>query len=79
MIKILWLLESKINSDFVNKISDELDVYKRQGLDIINACDVNIQEELLHEHDHDHECCGHDHHEHDHDHECCLLYTSRCV
>ena len=24
-----------------------------------------------HEHDHDHECCGHDHHEHDHDHECC--------
>ena len=44
---------------------------------------MNIQEELLHEHDHeccghdhhehdhDHECCGHDHHEHDHDHECC--------
>ena len=35
---------------------------------------MNIQEELLHEHDH--ECCGHnhhehDHHEHDHDHECC--------
>ena len=44
---------------------------KLNGLDIINACEVNIQEELLHEHDHDHECCGHDHHEHDHDHECC--------
>ena len=43
---------------------------KLNGLDIINACDVNIQEELLHEHDHDHECCGHDHHHHDHDHEC---------
>ncbi|MFR8650116.1 MAG: CobW family GTP-binding protein, partial [Faecalibacillus sp.] len=41
---------------------------KLNGLDIINACEVNIQEELLHEHDHDHECCGHDHHEHDHDH-----------
>ena len=41
---------------------------KLNGLDIINACEVNIQEELLHEHDH--ECCGHDHHEHDHDHEC---------
>ena len=39
---------------------------KLNGLDIINACEVNIQEELLHEHDH--ECCGHDHHEHDHDH-----------
>ena len=25
-----------------------------------------------HHHDHDHECCGHDHeHHHDHDHECC--------
>ena len=50
---------------------------KLNGLDIINACEVNIQEELLHEHDHeccghDHECgCGHDHHEHDHDHGCC--------
>ena len=50
---------------------------KLNGLDIINACEVNIQEELLHEHEHhhhhDHECeCGHDHHhEHDHDHECC--------
>lgn len=45
---------------------------KLNGLDIINACEVNIQEELLHEHehDHDHECCGHDHHHHDHDHEC---------
>ena len=43
---------------------------KLNGLDIINACEVNIQEELFHEHDHDHECCGHDHHEHDHDHEC---------
>ena len=42
---------------------------KLNGLDIINACEVNIQEELLHEHDH--ECCGHDHHEQDHDHECC--------
>ncbi len=42
---------------------------KLNGLDIINACEVNIQEELLHEHDHG--CCGHDHHEHDHDHECC--------
>ena len=42
---------------------------KLNGLDIINACEVNIQEELLHEHEHDHECCGH-HHEHDHDHEC---------
>ena len=42
---------------------------KLNGLDIINACEVNIQEELLHEHDH--ECCGHDHHEHDHDHGCC--------
>ena len=41
---------------------------KLNGLDIINACEVNIQEELLH--DHDHECCGHDHHEHNHDHEC---------
>lgn len=47
---------------------------KLNGLDIINACEVNIQEELLHEHDH--ECCGHNHHEHDHecgcghDHEC---------
>ena len=40
---------------------------KLNGLDIINACEVNIQEELLHEHDH--ECCGHDHHEHDHDHD----------
>ena len=46
---------------------------KLNGLDIINACEVNIQEELLHEHDHeccghDHECgCGHDHHEHDHE------------
>ena len=37
---------------------------KLNGLDIINACEVNIQEELLHEHDHG--CCGHDHHEHDH-------------
>lgn len=48
---------------------------KLNGLDIINACEVNIQEELLHEHEHhhhhDHECeCGHDHHHHDHDHEC---------
>lgn len=42
---------------------------KLNGLDIINACEVNIQEELLHEHDH--ECCGHDHHEHDHEHGCC--------
>ena len=42
---------------------------KLNGLDIINACEVNIQEELLHEHDH--ECCGHEHHEHDHEHECC--------
>lgn len=47
---------------------------KLNGLDIINACEVNIQEELLHEHEHhhhhDHECeCGHDHH-HEHDHEC---------
>ena len=43
---------------------------KLNGLDIINACEVNIQEELLHEHDH--ECgCGHDHHEHNHDHGCC--------
>lgn len=48
---------------------------KLNGLDIINACEVNIQEELLHEHehhhhhDHEHECCGH-HHHHDHDHEC---------
>lgn len=34
---------------------------KLNGLDIINACEVNIQEELLHEHDH--ECgCGHHHH-----------------
>ena len=41
---------------------------KLNGLDIINACEVNIQEELLHEHEH--ECCGHDHHHHDHDHEC---------
>ena len=41
---------------------------KLNGLDIINACEVNIQEKLLHEHDH--ECCGHDHHHHDHDHEC---------
>ena len=41
---------------------------KLNGLDIINACEVNVQKELLHEHDH--ECCGHDHHEHDHDHEC---------
>ena len=45
---------------------------KLNGLDIINACEVNIQEELLHEHEHhhhhDHECeCGHDHHEHDHE------------
>ena len=40
---------------------------KLNGLDIINACEVNIQEELLHEHDH--ECCGHNHHEHDDDHE----------
>ena len=38
---------------------------KLNGLDIINACEVNIQEELLHEHDH--ECCGHNHHEHDHE------------
>ena len=38
---------------------------KLNGLDIINACEVNIQEELLHEHDHG--CCGHDHHEHDHE------------
>ena len=49
---------------------------KLNGLDIINACEVNIQEELLHEHEHhhhhDHECeCGHEHHHHhDHDHEC---------
>ena len=42
---------------------------KLNGLDIIKACEVNIQEELLHEHDH--ECCGHEHHEHDHEHECC--------
>ena len=41
---------------------------KLNGLDIINACEVNIQEELLHEHDH--ECCGHEHHEQDHEHEC---------
>ena len=41
---------------------------KLNGLDIINACEVNVQKELLHEHDH--ECCGHDHHHHDHDHEC---------
>ena len=26
MIKILWLLESKINSDFINEISDELEL-----------------------------------------------------
>lgn len=26
MIKILWLLKSKINSDFINKISDELEL-----------------------------------------------------
>mgnify|MGYP000242446121 CR=1 FL=1 len=32
---------------------------KLNGLDIINACEVNIQEELLHEHDHHHH-----HHEH---------------
>lgn len=38
---------------------------KLNGLDIINACEVNIQEELLHEHDHG--CCGHDHHEHNHE------------
>lgn len=38
---------------------------KLNGLDIINACEVNIQEELLHEHDHG--CCGHNHHEHDHE------------
>ena len=25
----------------------------------------------VHHHDHDHECCGHDHDHHDHDHECC--------
>ena len=30
MIKILWLLESKINSDFINEISDELDLKKKQ-------------------------------------------------
>ena len=42
---------------------------KLNGLDIINACEVNIQEELLHEHDHG--CCGHEHHEQDHEHECC--------
>lgn len=41
---------------------------KLNGLDIINACEVNIQEELLHEHDH--ECCGHDHREHDHECSC---------
>ena len=40
---------------------------KLNGLDIINACEVNIQEELLHEHEHhhhhNHECeCGHHHH-----------------
>ena len=26
MVKILWLLESKINSDFINEISDELEL-----------------------------------------------------
>ena len=26
MIKILWLLKNKLNSDFVNKISDELEL-----------------------------------------------------
>ena len=47
---------------------------KLNGLDIINACEVNIQEELLHEHEHhhhhdeEHEC--HHHHDED-DHECC--------
>ena len=53
---------------------------KLNGLDIINACEVNIQEELLHEHEHHHHHDhGHDHHHehgpdctcgcHDHDHE----------
>ena len=47
---------------------------KLNGLDIINACEVNIQEELLHEHEHHHEhdenctcgCHDHDHHHHHH-------------
>ena len=58
---------------------------KLNGLDIINACHINIEEELLHEHEccghhheEEHECCGHHHedhkccgHHHEEEHECC--------
>ena len=48
---------------------------KLNGLDIINACEVNIQEELLHEHDHECECGHHhDHEHHHHDGESTLYY-----
>ena len=47
---------------------------KIDGKKILEAMEkVNsLEKEILEEHHHDHECCGHDHHhDHDHDHECC--------
>lgn len=48
MIKILWLLESKINSDFVNKISDELELKIQLSSSFENETiyDVIILEDL---------------------------------
>lgn len=44
---------------------------KLNGQDIINACLVNLEDELLHEHHHDEECeCDHHHEHHHHDEEC---------
>lgn len=46
---------------------------KLDGKDIINACLVNLEDELLHEHHHhdeEHECHHHEHHHHDEECEC---------
>ena len=48
MIKILWLLESKINSDFINKISNELELKMQISSSFENGLiyDVIILESL---------------------------------
>ena len=48
MIKILWLLESKINSDFINKISNELELKMQISSSFENGLiyDVIILENL---------------------------------
>ena len=44
MIKILWLLKSKINSDFINKISDELElkVQISSSFERLTACPFTV-------------------------------------